>query len=149
MMDETYLLQILSMFFFSVWKTYIGPMIAVGANFSYWEMLLFNMGPALSSAAAALFITDLWLAKRQAKAKGFNKNLRRVLRLWKWKRHGKRITLLLAPILLGIPSYALIARRLKERRTTIMFELSVVTFLWCSGIYWATSEGLLLAEAWI
>jgi len=147
MMDETYLLQILSMFFFSVWKTYIGPMIAVGANFSYWEMLLFNMGPALGSAAAALFITDFWLAKRQAKAKGFNKNLRKVLLLW--KRYGKRITLILAPILLGIPSYALIARRLKERRSTIMFELSVVTFLWCSGIYWATSEGLLLAEAWI
>jgi len=147
MMDETYLLQILSMFFFSVWKTYIGPMIAVGANFSYWEMLLFNMGPALSSAAAALFVTDLWLAKRQAKAKGFNKNLRKVLRLW--KRYGKRVTLLLAPILLGIPSYALIARRLKESRTTIIIELSLVTFIWCSVIYWATLEGLLLAEAWI
>ncbi len=146
-MDETYLLQILSIFFFSVWKTYIGPLIAVGANFSYWEMLLFNMGPALCSAAASLFITDLWMAKRQTKPKGFNKNLRKVLKLW--KRYGKHTTLLLAPILLGIPSYALIARRLKESRTNIMLELTVVTFIWCSLIYWASIEGLLLAEAWV
>jgi len=146
-MDETYLLQILSIFFFSVWKTYIGPLIAVGANFSYWEMLLFNMGPALCSAAASLFITDLWMAKRQTKPKGFNKNLRKVLKLW--KRYGKHTTLLLAPILLGIPSYALIARRLKETRISIMLELTVVTFIWCSLIYWASIEGLLLAEAWV
>ncbi|MFT6122758.1 MAG: hypothetical protein ACJAWS_000334 [Oleiphilaceae bacterium] len=143
-MDETYLLQILSMFFFSVWKTYIGPLIAVGASFSYFEMLLFNMVPALGSAATALFMTDLWMAKRQAKAKGFNKNLRRALKIW--KRYGKSITLLIAPILLGVPSYALIARRLKESRAKIMFELTAATFFWCSVIYWAGIKGLLLTE---
>jgi len=143
-MDETYLLQVLSMFFFSAWKTYIGPLIAVGAGFSYFEMLLFNMGPALGSAAASLFITDLWMAKRQTKAKGFNKNLRRVLKIW--RRYGKSMTLLMAPILLGVPSYALIARRLKVSRTKIMLELTSVTFVWCSIIYWAGIKGLLLAE---
>ena len=146
-MDETYLLQILSMFFFSVWKTYIGPLIAVGAEFAYWEMLLFNMGPALSSAAATLFMTDYWMTRRQAKPKGFNKHLRRALRFW--KRHGKRMTLVLAPILLGIPSYALIARRLRESRANIMLELTAITFVWCTVIFWAGKEGLLLAESWI
>jgi len=144
LMDETYLLQILSMFFFSVWKTYIGPLIAVGANFAYWEMLLFNMGPALFSAAASLFIPDLWMAKRKAKPKGFNKNLRKVLKIW--RRYGKTTSLLLAPVLLGIPSYALIARRLKERSVRIMFDIAVATFAWCSIIYWASIEGLLIAE---
>jgi hypothetical protein len=143
-MDETYLLQVLSMFFFSAWKTYIGPLIAVGAGFSYLEMLLFNMGPALSSAAAVLFVTDFWMAKRQTKPKGFNKTLRKVLRIW--KRYGKSITLLMAPILLGVPSYALIARRLKESRTKIMLELTAVTFAWCTFIYWAGFKGLLLAD---
>jgi len=143
-MDETYLLQVLSMFFFSAWKTYIGPLIAVGAGFSYLEMLLFNMGPALGSAAAVLFITDFWMSKRQAKPKGFNKNLRKALRIW--KRYGKSMTLLMAPILLGIPSYALIARRLKESRTKIMLELTMATFAWCTLIYWAGFNGLLLAE---
>lgn len=145
-MDETYLLQILSILFFSVWKTYIGPIIAAGANFAYWEMLLFNMGAALSSAAATLFATDIWMTKRRSKAKGFNKNLRRILKVW--RRYGKRTTLFLSPILLGVPSYALIARRLKESRLTIMIELSVITFVWCTGIYWASVEGLLLVDEW-
>jgi len=135
------------MFFFSIWKTYIGPLVAVGADFAYWEMLLFNMGPAISSAGATLYITDFWMAKRQSKPKGFNKNLRKVLRIW--KRYGKRMTLVLAPILIGIPSYALIARRLKLSRTKIMLELTVITFAWCSLIFWAGNEGLLLAEALI
>lgn len=145
-MDETYLLQVLSIFFFSVWKTYIGPVIAAGANFSYWEMLIFNMGAALSSAAATLLATDFLITKRQSKPKGFNKNLRRILRIW--RRYGKRTTLFLSPILLGIPSYALIARHFKESRSTIMIELGVITFLWCTAIYWASVEGLLLVEEW-
>jgi len=146
-MDETYLLQILSMFFFSVWKTYIGPLIAVGAGFGYIEMLFFNMGPALASAGTTLLLTDLWLTKRQSKAKGFSKNLRKALRIW--KRYGRQMALVLAPILIGIPSYALIARRLKASRTTIMLELTVITFAWCSLLYWAGQEGLLLAESWL
>lgn len=145
MMDEAYFLQVLSMFFFSVWKTYIGPLIAVGANFSYVEMLLFNMGPALGSAGATLFMTDYWTARRQSKPKGFNKNLRKVLRTW--KRYGKRVTLVLAPVLLGVPSYALIARRLRASRTTIMLELTAITFIWCSVIFFAGREGLLLVES--
>jgi len=132
------------MFFFSAWKTYIGPLIAVGAEFTYLEMLLFNMGPALFSAGSSLFVADLWMKKRQAKPKGFNKNLRKVLRLW--KRYGKYLTLLLAPILIGIPSYALIARRLKERPAVIMMELSVVIFAWCTIIYWGSIEGIFLID---
>jgi uncharacterized membrane protein YhaH (DUF805 family) len=145
-MDETYLLQALSILFFSAWKTYIGPIIAAGANFAYWEMLFFNMGAALSSAAVTLFATDIWMTRRQNKSKGFNKNLRKILKIW--RRYGKRTTLFLSPILLGIPSYALIARRLKESRTTIMIELSAITFLWCTGIYWASVEGLVLVDQW-
>lgn len=146
-MDETYLLQTLSILFFSAWKTYIGPIIAAGANFSYWEMLFFNMGAALSSAAVTLFATDVWMTKRNNKPKGFNKNLRKILKIW--RRYGKRTTLCLSPVLLGIPSYALIARRLKESRATIMIELSTITFLWCTGIYWASVEGLILIDQWI
>ena len=145
-MDETYLLQALSIMFFSAWKTYIGPAIAAAASFSYWEMLLFNMGAALSSAAATLLVTDFWIARRRNKARGFNKNLRRILKIW--RRYGKRTTLFLSPILLGIPSYALLARHFKESRLTIMLELSLITFIWCTGIYWASIEGLVLVVEW-
>lgn len=147
MMDEAYFLQILSMFFFSVWKTYIGPLIAVAANFAYWEMLLFNLGPAFCSAAASLIVTDMWMKKRRRKAPGFNRNLRKVLRIW--RRYGKKTSLLIAPVIIGIPSYAIIARRLKESNTRILVELTLVTFLWCSAIYWASLEGLLVAEQFI
>jgi len=143
-MDEAYLLQILSMFFFSVWKTYIGPAIAAGSNFAYWEMLVFNMGPALGSAALTLGVTDFWMNQRQSKPKGFDRRLRKALTLW--RRYGKRTTLFLSPVLLGIPSYALIARRLKERRLTILLELTATTFLWCTAVYWASIEGLLYIE---
>ena len=143
-MDETYLLQVLSMFFFSAWKTYIGPLIAVAAGFSFLEMLAFNMLPALCSATASLYVTDLWLTQRQTNVKGFNKNLRRALKIW--RHHGQVIALLLAPILIGVPSYAFIARRLKENRINIMLELVVATFFWCTLIYWAGIKGLLLAE---
>lgn len=143
-MDEAYFLQILSMFFFSVWKTYIGPLIAVAANFAYWEMLLFNLGPAFCSAATSLFVTDLWMKKRRQKKPGFNKHLRKVLRIW--RRYGKRTSLFMAPILIGIPSYAIIARRLKESNTRILVDLTLISFFWCSLIYWASLEGLLIAE---
>lgn len=143
-MDETYLLQALSMLFFSAWKTYIGPAIAAAADFSYWEMLVFNMGAALGSALTTLAITDLWMKKRHTRSKGFNGKLRKVLKFW--KRYGKRTTLILAPVLVGIPSYALIARRLKASRVSIMLELGFVTLFWCSLVYWASLEGLLLVE---
>lgn len=143
-MDEAYLLQALSMLFFSAWKTYIGPAIAAASNFAYWEMLLFNMTPALCSSAATVYLTDFWMMKRQSKPKGFNRKLRKVLTIW--KRYGKRVTLLLSPILLGIPSYALIARRLKERRVVIMADLAIITFIWCTIIYWASREGMLLID---
>lgn len=143
-MDETYILQALGMMFFSAWKTYIGPAIAAGLHFAYWEMLVFNMGAAMMSAAATMFATDLWMAKRQSKSKGFSRNLRKALRIW--RHYGKGTALLLSPVLLGIPSYALLARRLKERRSSIMLELTIATFFWCTAIYWASVEGLLLIE---
>jgi len=147
-MDDTYIVQALSMMFFSAWKTYIGPAIAAASQFAYWEMLLFNMGAALSSAAATMWLNDLWMNMRQTQAKGFDRRLRKALTIW--RRYGKRITLLLSPILLGIPSYALIARRLKEKRLTIMLELGLVTFIWCTAVYWASVEGLVLIEqAWM
>jgi len=146
-MDETYFLQILSMFFFSVWKTYIGPLIAVSANFSYWEMLFFNLGPAITSASTTLFFTDYISKKRQTKAKGFSRNLRKVLRIW--KRYGRNVSLILAPILIGIPSYALIARKLKRSHSIILFELSLISFVWCTAVFWAGKQGLLMVQNWI
>ena len=132
------------MYFLSLWKTYLGPLIAAGSGFGYLEVLFFNLGAALSSVISILFATDFWLSKRTSSNKGFNGNLRRALRLW--KKYGKLGSAMLAPILIGIPTYALIARRFKESRRKIVCEMVVITFAWCTLIYWAGREGLLIAE---
>lgn len=146
-MDDTYLIQAFSMYFLSLWKTYLGPLIAAGSGFSYAEMLAFNLGAALSSTLSMLFLTDLWMKKRRTKKRGFNKHLRRTLRIW--KRYGRVGALALAPILIGIPTYAVLARRFKESKRRIVIELSCVITLWCTLIFIAGQQGLLIAEAWI
>jgi len=144
-LDDIYLLQASSMYFLSLWKTYLGPLIAAGSGFSYLEMLLFNLGAAMSSALGMLLATDAWHRKRSRSSTGFNGNLRKALRLW--KKYGKLGSAILAPVLIGIPTYAVIARRFKESRRKIILELTVISFVWCTVIYWAGLEGLLMAEA--
>ena len=143
-MDDAYLLQALAMFFFSLWKTYIGPLMAAGIGFSYWEMLIYNMGAAVIATLGVLGTNDWFLARRKTKVKGFDKNLRRILRFW--RRYGKWGAALLSPVLFGIPTYALVARRLKDRRRDILMEISVVTFIWCSVLYWLGLQGVIMAE---
>jgi hypothetical protein len=132
------------MYFFSLWKTYLGPLIAAGSGFGYFEMLIFNLGAALSSAVSMVFINDFVAARRTNRRKGFNGKLRKALRFW--KKYGRLGSATLAPILIGIPTYAVLARHFKEPRRRIISELALITFVWCSIIYWAGREGLLLAE---
>ncbi len=143
-MDDAYLLQALAMFFFSLWKTYIGPLMAAGLDFSYWEMLTYNVGAALISTLGVLFTSDWIFTRRKTEVKGFDKNLRRILRFW--RRYGKWGAALLSPVLFGIPTYAFVARRLKDRRRDILLEISVVTFIWCSVLYWLGLQGIIMAE---
>lgn len=133
------------MYFLSLWKTYIGPLIAAGADFSYIEMLVFNLGAAISSSIGTLWVTDLWMRKRTSTRKGFNGNLRRALKLW--KKYGRGGSAVLAPVLIGIPTYALLARRFKASRRSIVTEITVITFTWCSVIYWAGISGLVAVSA--
>jgi len=143
-MDDAYLLQALTMFFFSLWKTYIGPLMAAGFGFSYLEMLIYNLGAALITSVTVLYASDLFFARRTREIKGFDKNLRRVLIFW--KRYGKWGAALLSPVLFGIPTYVFVARRLKDKRRDILLEIGTVTFIWCSLLFWLGSHGIILFE---
>jgi len=145
--DEWYLLQALTIFWFSLWKTYIGPLMAAGLGFSYWEMLLYNLSAALSSSLAVLYASDLYFARRKSKPKGFSRHLRRALGYW--KKYGKWVAIVLAPVILGIPTYVFIARRLKERRRIIMLEIAVITSAWCTLIYFAGKQGILAFQTFL
>lgn len=142
-MEESSLIQVATMVFFSVWKTYLGPLIAAVSGFSYWQMLMINLGAALSSMSVALVLTEWWMRASRRRA-GFNGRLRKALRFW--KRYGNHGSLILAPVLLGIPTYTIVARRLKTSKRSIAVSVTIVAGLWCSLFYWAGREGFLLLE---
>ncbi len=145
--DEWYLLQALTIFWLSLWKTYIGPLMAAGLGFSYWEMMLYNISAALSSSLIVLYASDIYFARRKSNPKGFNRKLRQALGYW--KKYGKWVALTLAPVLLGIPTYVFIARRLKERRRIIMLEIGAITSAWCTLIYFAGKQGIIAVQAFL
>lgn len=116
----------------SIWKTYSGPALAALAGFSYLEMLLFNAIPAMLAGYVG------WLAGRysywfySARTLGkYRPRLRRFIR--SWKRYGNRAMALLAPVLVGIPLYTLIARRIRQSHQHT-FILLAASILWWSGL---------------
>lgn len=139
-MSELYIIEALTMFSLSLWKIYLGPIMGVVAGFSYFEVLLFNLSAAVISTIKALYFSD-WLFERFKKKKKntFNPKLRRFLRFW--KKYGFKSTAILAPVLIGIPTSAIIANRLKITKSTIVYAHTLSSFFWCTLIYFATKYG--------
>ncbi|MDD7983817.1 hypothetical protein PQO01_02500 [Lentisphaera marina] len=55
-----------------------------------------------------------------------------------WTRFGERNAALLAPIFIGIPTYAILAKKLGGNFKRTFMNLSFFTLLWCSVFYLAT-----------
>lgn len=130
-----------SMAGFSLWKTYIGPMMAAALGYGYAEMLLYNLGGALASTAAALVIGDR-LTRRGRPVVGFDRKLRRALRFW--RARGDTMAAFLSPIVLGIPVYVLIARKFRTSRRVVMLRSMASATFWSSVCYLFAAEILLL-----
>lgn len=131
-----------SMAGFSLWKTYIGPMMAAALGYSYADMLLYNVGGALASTAAALVISDR-LPRRGRPVVGFDRTLRRALRFWRTR--GDTMAAFLSPILLGIPVYVLIARKFRTSRRVVLLRSAASATFWSSGCYFFAAELLQLS----
>jgi len=140
--DST-LLEVLVMMACSVWKTYIGPLMAALLGYSYGQMLLCNLGPALLSAIVVVRVDDVLLRRRVRPPQGFNRHLRRGVRFW--RAQGEPVAALLSPVLLGIPVYAFLARRLRSSKWRVLWTVAVATLLWCSLLYFSAAEVLELA----
>lgn len=143
---DSYLLQGLSVFFLSLWKTWLGPALSVPYGLSYWEMLAWSMGGAMFSATVTLHysrhinaLVRRLLPKKEGRPH-FRRDLRRYLRFW--QRYGFYGVMLLTPVLIGIPLGAWISARLGTRKPRILVTLAVCCMLWSSALYYAAHIGI-------
>ena len=143
---EIYILQMKSVFLLSLWKTYVGPALSVAYGFSYFEMLLFNISAAMSSAYVILrfsrhinVLLGRLIPRRQTKP-GFKPQLRKYLRFW--RRYGFYGVMLLTPILIGIPLGVWISARLGTGKARIMLTLLIMCFFWSSLAYFVALSGV-------
>lgn len=145
-MIESYLLQGLSVFFLSLWKTWLGPALSVPYGFSYWEMISWNLSAAMLSATVTLHysrninaLIRRLLPKKESKPK-FRGDLRRYVRFW--RRYGFYGVMLLTPVLVGIPLGAWISARFGTHKPRILVTLAVCCVLWSSAVYYAALFGI-------
>lgn len=122
----------LAMALLSIWKTYTGPALAALVGFSYLEMLFFNALPAILAGYIGWLTGrySYWFYSSKALGK-FRPRLRRFIQ--SWNRYGNHLMALLAPVLVGIPLYTLIARRIREPHKNT-FLLLTASILWWSGL---------------
>lgn len=145
-MVDTWLLQGLSVFLLSLWKTWLGPVLSVPYGFSYWEMIAWNMSAAMLSASVTLhfrreinaFLRRL-LPRKDNKPR-FRKELRRYVRFW--RRYGFYGAMVLTPVLIGIPVGVWVSARLGTDRLRILLMVAVFCMLWSSALYYLASVGI-------
>ncbi|CDT73456.1 conserved membrane hypothetical protein [Vibrio coralliirubri] len=131
---ETYLAIGLSMALLSLWKTYSGPAIAAFLSYSYPEMLLFNLIPAMIAAYTGWKIAPVYstLFKKQ-KGSVFKPKLRKFMK--KWNQYGQLSMAILAPVLVGIPSYTFVSKRLNQSGVKTFGMLTLSILGWSSLAY--------------
>lgn len=129
---ETYFIVGLTMALLSLWKTYSGPAIAAVMSYSYPEMLLFNVVPAMMAAYAGWALGPM---ANRIFLRNSNVSYRPKLKkfMQRWNRYGQVSMALLAPVLVGIPSYTFVSKRLNQGIAKT-FGLLTASILFWSGI---------------
>jgi hypothetical protein len=143
---EVYFLQMNSVFFLSLWKTYVRPALSVPYGFSYIEMFLFTISPAMISASVVLrfqYQINILLGKllpKKDNKPSFKPKFRKYLRFW--HRYGFYGVMILTPILVGIPLGVWLSARLGVPKAKIMITLFVFSVIWASLSYYTALSGL-------
>lgn len=143
---ETYILQCTSVFFLSLWKTYLGPALSAPYGLSYGEMLLCTVSAAMLSAATTLHFSrhinsliQRLLPKRKNQPR-FRPELRKYVRFWRC--YGFYGVMALTPLLIGIPLGVWIAARLGSHKPKILAMVFIYSTLWSSVLYYGAQAGI-------
>ncbi|NME70500.1 hypothetical protein [Flammeovirga aprica] len=133
-MNTGILLICLTIFGLSLWKVYLGAVIANIIGLNYFQMILLNLSSVLTSSLITIFvgqnISNLIIKKRKS---GYNKNLKKVMVLW--RRYGFWSAVTLAPVLFGIPTYILIGIRLRESKFSLLVSILISSTIWLTVCY--------------
>ncbi|WP_044201740.1 hypothetical protein [Flammeovirga sp. OC4] len=133
-MNTGILLVCLTIFGLSLWKVYLGAVISNIIGLNYFQMIFLNLSSVLTSSLITFFIgqkvSSLIVTKRKS---GYNKNLKKVLVLW--RRYGFWSAVTLAPVLFGIPTYILIGLRLKESKYSLLISALISSTIWLTICY--------------
>ncbi|MBT7086057.1 MAG: hypothetical protein HN737_07885 [Desulfobacterales bacterium] len=136
---DIYILKALTIMFFSTWKTYVGPGLSYACGFSYIEMLVFNLGAALTSTVFFLRysrdigkrLNRLFPGKNR---KRFSPRYRKFIRFW--NKYGLYGTMFLTPVLIGIPVSAFFSVRFGTRKIKIIYMVTIFVVLWSTIFYY-------------
>ncbi|MFA0088700.1 hypothetical protein [Vibrio sp. 10N.261.51.F12] len=131
---DSYAAIAFAMALLSIWKTYSGPALAAMLSYSYPEMVLFNVLPALMAGYFGWWLGPRLFNRVTNKQRViFRPRLRRFLRMW--HRYGQLCMALLAPLLIGIPIYTLLSKRLKQGAVRTFSLLTLSILLWSGMSY--------------
>lgn len=125
--------EVFTMFLFSLWKIYIG--------YSYFAFNTYSFEFAsliiLFSVLCSYFITFYVFKKTKEKSWfikfTLSKNYLKGAHFY--KKYGFYPSILLAPVLLGIPTIALVSLTLKQNQKTTILGLMASSLLWGGIIY--------------
>ncbi|CAH0990859.1 hypothetical protein SIN8267_00959 [Sinobacterium norvegicum] len=139
-----YFLEANTIILLSLWKTYLGPALAVGFGMGYIEAV----GYTLLGAAVTVFTTlaferrltrwskqvvILLSSSEKPRRVVFKPKLRRALRFY--RRYGFWGLMILTPILIGLPVGVWIAVRLGTAKLKVAISVLLVAFIWSTLSY--------------
>lgn len=125
----------ITIFGLSLWKVYLGAVISSIVGFNYIEMLLLNLSAVAFSSIVTILIGQKAYEIIFGNKKGvFSKRLRKIVIIW--KKYGYWASALLAPVLLGIPTFLIIGTRLKEPMKPLLFSVLLTSTIWLTIFFY-------------
>ena len=149
--DPINLLEAQTIFFLSLWKTYVGPALGVGFDMTYIEAVGYTMMGAGVAVYTTLYferaltrffrrLTGLLPGQGLKERPRFKPGLRKVLRLY--KRYGFWGLMALTPILIGLPLGVWMAVRLGSSKFKVAVTVLLMALFWSSLSYMVALNGL-------